>query len=107
MGIIDLDSTPPSGDPTFVKEVLFIDYRAHEFSDGSFKIFKDIAEEPTYEIHPTSGCNCPAATWRNNGCKHEKMVGFKNELVIENTDIIVETKLDETLDIDQLKNDLF
>jgi len=104
MSFINLDDSNSNG-PTFVTEKLFEKYRAHEYSDGSYKIFKEIDEDPCYEIDPLTGCNCPAATWRNNSCKHEKMVGFSRAPVAE---MLPPTSIPEPeVDLEQLKKDLF
>ena len=72
---VDLNDDTP--DRILVKEFAVDDYRFHQMSDGGYLVFKDVDEEPTYEIDSQFGCNCPAATYRNKTCKHEKFAGFE------------------------------
>lgn len=81
MSFIDLSEQP--SEPKLVKEILRDDYRFHEMTNGSYFVFKDVDEEPCYEIDAEFGCNCPSATYRNKTCKHEKMVGFERFAVNE------------------------
>ena len=74
MGIIDLNESQPGR--TLVKEIIAGDYRFHQMTDNSYLVFKEIDEEPSYEINAELGCNCPSATYRAKSCKHEKLIGF-------------------------------
>jgi len=62
-------------DATPVWEVYLDGYKYVLFSKDKVLVYKDGAQEPTYEVS-SLGCTCPADKYRSEACKHRKLALF-------------------------------
>ena len=102
MSIIDISEGDGEGGkkPHLVKEFAVDDYRFHMLSDSSYLVFKDVDEELSYTIDAETGCDCPASTYRQEACKHEKMSGWANFAVDGAVDVGPQLKsLEDLMDL--------